>query len=213
MSGDSCTDLGCSKMHKFHPGASKAFVKVPKAFSIQYGTGSCAGFLAADTVSNSADGPRIRNQTFGLATTVADFFVNSSIDGIWGLGLKQLAVDGVTPPLDNMYAQGIVSKRLLGIKLSSDKSGSLIDFGFVDDSKYAGDLNWYPYKRFMFQYAYYLIGFKSIDVAGTARGMPKHEGGGGGLRFAVFRNFSRFRNFTHFLANFSQFFASVLDHP
>jgi hypothetical protein len=158
-------------MNKFNSAASSTFKGSSTPFSIQYGTGSCAGDLANDTLGIGASGsgqPQVQNQVFGLATTVAAFFVNTSIDGIFGLGLKGLAVDGAVPPLDNMYAQGVVSQRLFGLYLNSSPAGSSIDLGYIDNSKFTGTLEYFPYKKFLFRYNYYLISFGGMSVGGQA---------------------------------------------
>ena len=44
----------------------------------------------------------MQKQKFGLSTTIADVFGYQPVDGIMGLGWPDLAVDGVTPPVQNI---------------------------------------------------------------------------------------------------------------
>eukprot|EP00992_Anisonema_acinus_P009413 TRINITY_DN5628_c0_g1_i1.p1 TRINITY_DN5628_c0_g1~~TRINITY_DN5628_c0_g1_i1.p1 ORF type:complete len:377 (+),score=62.68 TRINITY_DN5628_c0_g1_i1:49-1179(+) len=168
VSGSQCTDVGCSKMHKFYASKSSTYVGTNTPFAIQYGTGSCSGKLANDTVSPSVGGPSILSQTFGVATTVAAFFKDAGVDGIWGLGLKALAIDHVAPPLDNMAYQSIISKRLFGVYLNSKPTGSEIHFGFADTSKCSGRMTYFKYQPYLFTTAYYLVHFSGMSVDGQS---------------------------------------------
>ncbi|KAK5964417.1 Peptidase A1 domain-containing protein [Trichostrongylus colubriformis] len=71
-------------------------------FEISYGTGSARGFLGNDTVKFGGADEKNRlivpGAMFGQAVEIAPFFANQPTEGILGLGFRDLAVDGVTPP-------------------------------------------------------------------------------------------------------------------
>ncbi|RCN33183.1 eukaryotic aspartyl protease [Ancylostoma caninum] len=79
--------------HKFDTTKSSTFQKETRTFSIQYGSGSCNGYLGKDTVSFA--GLTIKTQEFGVATHLAQVFGYQPVDGILGLGWPALAVDKV----------------------------------------------------------------------------------------------------------------------
>ncbi|ETN77167.1 eukaryotic aspartyl protease [Necator americanus] len=122
------------KKHKFDTNASSTFQKEERTFSITYGTGYCSGYLARDTVSFA--GLKIQNQEFGVATVVADFFAYQPLDGILGLGWPDLAVDEVTPPMQEVLPQ--LDKPIFTVwlerkvKVSKGESGGLITYGDFD---------------------------------------------------------------------------------
>eukprot|EP01013_Petalomonas_cantuscygni_P002081 TRINITY_DN12102_c0_g1_i1.p1 TRINITY_DN12102_c0_g1~~TRINITY_DN12102_c0_g1_i1.p1 ORF type:complete len:420 (+),score=123.40 TRINITY_DN12102_c0_g1_i1:109-1260(+) len=167
VSASTCTDPGCANMHKFDGSKSSTYRATQTAFSIQYGTGSCSGNLAFDRVTVATADQAIKNQQFGLATTVAPFFEQAPlVDGIFGLGMDSLAVDKVPTPLTNMQLQGIIPSRIIGISLASKNStNSRLDLGFVDSKAYKGDLTYVPIiKTLGMSYLYYTINFAGMRV-------------------------------------------------
>ncbi|KAK5972991.1 Eukaryotic aspartyl protease, partial [Trichostrongylus colubriformis] len=88
--------------HKFDTTKSSTFTKETRTFSIQYGSGSCNGYLGIDVVSFA--GLSIPKQEFGVATHLADVFGYQPVDGILGLGWPALAVDKVVPPMQNLLS-------------------------------------------------------------------------------------------------------------
>jgi len=75
-------------------------------------------------------------QTFGLASSIADVFGYQPIDGILGLGWPALAVDKVTPPMQNFLPK--LDKPLFTVwmdrkvKPSQGGNGGLITYGAID---------------------------------------------------------------------------------
>jgi cathepsin D len=63
--------------------------------------------LSNDTVQ--VGGAAIKQQEFGEAIYMADFFANQPLDGILGLAYPAIASDGVVPVLDRMNSQGLLA--------------------------------------------------------------------------------------------------------
>eukprot|EP01002_Notosolenus_urceolatus_P001551 NODE_1403_length_1429_cov_185.150725_g1168_i0.p1 GENE.NODE_1403_length_1429_cov_185.150725_g1168_i0~~NODE_1403_length_1429_cov_185.150725_g1168_i0.p1 ORF type:complete len:379 (+),score=163.45 NODE_1403_length_1429_cov_185.150725_g1168_i0:111-1247(+) len=172
VSDSSCSDQGCSNMHKFYSKRSATFQSTTTPFNLQYGTGSCSGDFAYDNLGMTAkSGPFVKKQEFGLATTVAAFFSSTfDVDGIFGLGLTSMAVGTVPTPVDNLVSQGIMSKKLFAVALASDNStASTIDFGFTDPKKHSGALKYVPISKTLgLEYLYYMIDFSGMKIGSDA---------------------------------------------
>ena len=71
---------------------------------MQYGTGSCTGFISKDDVV--VGGATITDFKFGEVTKeAADVFGVAPFDGILGMGPAAAAVDKVPMPMDQLVAQ------------------------------------------------------------------------------------------------------------
>lgn len=95
-------DSGYTK-NQFDTTKSSTWKKDGQRFSIQYGSGSCSGYLGDDVLTFG--GLTIQDQKFGVATTIAQVFGYQPVDGILGLGWPSLAVDKVVPPMQNLLPQ------------------------------------------------------------------------------------------------------------
>jgi hypothetical protein len=60
------TDYACDLHNKYDHTASSTYVANNTAFSIQYGSGACSGFISQDVVT--LGGLNVQNQQFGEAT-------------------------------------------------------------------------------------------------------------------------------------------------
>ncbi|KHJ86577.1 eukaryotic aspartyl protease, partial [Oesophagostomum dentatum] len=130
--------------NKFKTDASKTFKKGSRTFSLTYGSGSCNGYLATDTVSFA--GITVPKQEFGVATKIAEVFGYQPVDGILGLGWPELATEKVVPPMQNILSQ--LDKPIFTVwldrkvKPSKGGSGGLITYGDMDTENCAPDVNY-----------------------------------------------------------------------
>lgn len=136
------TDLACLTHSRYDSSLSKTYTPNGKNFTIFYLSGNITGYLSNDVVSVA--GINITNQTFAEAVTQPGaVFVDSLYDGIFGLGFKTLAVDGVVPPFYNMISQNLIDEPVFSIyfnKNQSENQGGEIMFGGTDASKYNGTI-------------------------------------------------------------------------
>eukprot|EP01116_Phalansterium_solitarium_P004456 TRINITY_DN1547_c0_g1_i1.p1 TRINITY_DN1547_c0_g1~~TRINITY_DN1547_c0_g1_i1.p1 ORF type:complete len:403 (-),score=129.54 TRINITY_DN1547_c0_g1_i1:122-1306(-) len=156
-------DAGCVGKLEYNHSASTTYHPDPcQILFIPYGTGFLLGFLSNDTVQ--VGGINVKQQEFGEAVYMADFFSGFPMDGILGLAFKDIASDAVTPVFDNMMAQKLLPQNVFSVYLSStegDLTSSII-FGGVDSRYYTGN---FSYSKVLLP-SYWLIGLQSVTIAG-----------------------------------------------
>ncbi|EDW87998.1 lysosomal aspartic protease [Drosophila yakuba] len=140
------SNIACKKHNKYNSAASSTYVANGEEFAIEYGTGSLSGILSTDTVTIA--GISIQDQTFGEALNEpGTTFVDAPFAGILGLAFSAIAVDGVTPPFDNMVSQGLLDEPVISFYLKRQgtavRGGELI-LGGIDSSLYKGSLTYVP---------------------------------------------------------------------
>lgn len=148
--------------------SSSTFARNGKNFSLQYGTGSCNGFLSTDTVS--IGGAEITGFDFGeVAHEAADVFGSSPFDGILGMGPAKAAADGVAMPMDQLVKQGKIQHNVFAFYLSTgEKASSTLTLGGTDSSFYTGDFSYIPVAKAAKILPYWLISAKGVAVAGES---------------------------------------------
>ena len=140
-------DSGYTKQ-KFDTTKSTTFVKETRKFSIQYGSGSCNGYLGKDVLNFG--GLTVQSQEFGVSTHLADVFGYQPVDGILGLGWPALAVDQVVPPMQNLIAQKQLDAPLFtvwldrNLQIAQGTPGGLITYGAIDTVNCAKQVTYVP---------------------------------------------------------------------
>jgi len=131
---------------QFNRGASSSYVEDGRAFSIQYGSGSCSGRLGVDNLGFAS--MSISGQMFGYSLTIANVFGYQPHDGIMGLGWPALAVDQVVPPIQNLLPQ--LDQPLFVAWLDQkglvfgDGQGGLMTYGALDNVHCAAQVDYVP---------------------------------------------------------------------
>jgi len=130
---------------------------------IPYGTGFMLGYLSNDTVGVGSI--NVKNQEFGEAVWMAEFFLDVPIDGILGLGFPEISSDGVTPVFDNMISQKLLAKNQFSVYLSNIQGddSSVILFGGIDPQYYTGI---FYYAKVLLP-SYWLVGLGAVYVNGN----------------------------------------------
>ncbi|XP_068150777.1 lysosomal aspartic protease-like [Drosophila tropicalis] len=149
-----CTDSVCLKHNRYNSSKSTTYVANGTSFQIQYATeGSnqviLSGFLSTDTLG--IGGLKVKSQTFSEITTLpTSVFNKSNFDGILGLGFPNIAIDGVTPPIQNLIAQKLIDEPIFALILnrngsaSSASNGGQLILGGTDPTLYSGCLTYVP---------------------------------------------------------------------
>lgn len=147
---------------------STSFSKGGQPFALQYGTGSCKGFLSGDTVS--VGGAEITKFSFGEVThEAADVFGQAPFDGILGMGPAKAAIDKVPMPMDQLVKQGKIQHNIFAFYLSSGgKTGSTLTLGGTDSSFHSGDFSYFPVSKAAALLPYWLISAKTMSVKGES---------------------------------------------
>lgn len=158
----------CDKKSKFDSSKSSTYKKDGQEFSIQYGTGSCEGFIGKDSVTLA--GITVKDQSFGQATVLADFFADQPLDGILGMGWPGLAVDGLEPVFQKMVDQSLVKESKfafwLGHEHTEGEMAGEITVGGIDTSRYTGDITYIPVTRKL----YWQFNIDKVSVDGKKYG-------------------------------------------
>jgi len=141
-----------------------------QSFSLQYGSGSCTGFISQDDVT--VGGQTITAFKFGEVTTeAADVFGQAPFDGILGMGPAKAAVDTVPMPMDQLVAQGKIQHNVFAFYLASGgKTGSTLTLGGADSRFYTGDFTYTKLSKAASVLPYWMISASDIKVGGNSSG-------------------------------------------
>ncbi|RKF81672.1 Aspartic-type endopeptidase ctsD [Golovinomyces cichoracearum] len=139
--GEDCTNPICKSRNTFGAQNSSTFEASDVKFSINYGSGSCSGTMAQDTISFAGLSFKM---PLGIASEVSREFGSFEMYGILGL-----AMTGSNPSnfLNSVIASKTLKSNLFGISLSRDKDGNntgVINFGTPDTSRLSGEIKYYP---------------------------------------------------------------------
>ncbi|XP_039499683.1 lysosomal aspartic protease [Drosophila santomea] len=150
-----CPDsvAACANRIKYNASASTTYKAINAPFNIDYGSNSedgpiaLSGFQSQDTVNFA--GYSIKNQVFAEITDAPETaFLKSQLDGIIGLGFSSIAIGGITPPFDNLVAQGLVNRAVFSIYLNRNGTdaihGGELILGGTDSGLYSGCLTYVP---------------------------------------------------------------------
>lgn len=138
-----CTNCATGK-NQYDPTASSSFHANGTAFSIRYGTGSMKGFVVHDNVSL---GPLMTDVDFACATNEPGrTFQAAKFDGLMGLAFPTISVDGITPVMHKMFADGKLDQPVFAFYLNDDdnKKGELSLGGIDTDRMKDGKISWVP---------------------------------------------------------------------
>jgi len=154
----------CSGKHLFDTTKSSTYTKNGQSFQIQYGTGSCSGYLATDKVCM---GDLCVNNGFGVATTLAPFFAGQELDGILGLAFQSLAEKDVKPPVQTMIDNKMLANPWFSVWMTATHTegtaGGEITFGDYDTQHCAANVDWVP----LSSATYYQFNLDGVRIGGT----------------------------------------------
>ncbi|EJU06274.1 family A1 protease [Dacryopinax primogenitus] len=146
--GSSNTWVGASTQYK----ATRTSTDTRDKVAVSYGSGSMSGTEYTDTVTLGT-GLTITKQSIGVASKTSGF---EGVDGIVGIGptdLTEDTVSGVTevPTVtDNLYTQGTISEKVVGIYFQPPQGTSEaqingeLTFGGVDTTKTTSAITYTP---------------------------------------------------------------------
>merc|ERR1719261_1160250 len=162
-----CTN--CKKNGSLYDSSkSSSFKKNGQPFALQYGTGSCKGFLSTDDIT--LGGATVTSFDFGEVTTeAADVFGQAPFDGILGMGVPAAAVDKVAMPMAKLVEQKKIEHNIFSFYLASNQTtGSTLVLGGTDPQYYTGDFSYVPTAKAASLLPYWLISASDIKVGGAS---------------------------------------------
>ncbi|CBY30450.1 unnamed protein product [Oikopleura dioica] len=158
------TNVACFLHRKYDSQSSTSWKADGQEFAIQYGSGSLSGFCSTDAVEVA--GVWVQDQKFAEAVEEPGItFVAAKFDGIMGLGYPSIAVNKITPPVNNMIEQGLLSDGMFSFFLNrtaNAEDGGELTIGGVDNSRFTGDFSWNEVTR----QAYWQIKMDNFEVQG-----------------------------------------------
>jgi cathepsin D len=158
----------CSNCRKtadlYDSSKSTKYAKDGRDFALQYGTGSCKGFISKDDVT--IGGQTIDSFAFGEVTEeAADVFGDAPFDGILGMGPPAAAIDKVPMPMGELVRQGKLQHNVFSFFLDSNgKTGSTLVLGGSDSSFYTGDFTYVPVAKAAKLLPYWLVSASDLKV-------------------------------------------------
>jgi len=151
-----------SSAAKYDPSESSSYKQNGTAFKIQYGTGAMNGVVVHDVVEIGSLSAEV---DFAVATNEpGETFKMSKFDGILGLGWPSIAVDGITPVMQAMQAQGQLDAFEFGFylqKQANKDTGKLTIGGY--DQNMAPNMQFVPLKK----ENYWLVNMDNLSFGGT----------------------------------------------
>lgn len=140
-------NLACLLHRKYASFRSSTYIQDGHPFQIKYGSGSMTGFTSIDALSIGA--LRLPNATFVEAVTEPGIaFAVTMFDGILGLAFPAIAVDGLLPTFQALYASGQLASPQFSFYLSKNsQQGGVLLLGGYDPSYFSGDLHFVPVVR------------------------------------------------------------------
>jgi len=155
----------CDGKSKFDGTKSSTYKKDGRPFHIQYGTGSCTGYVAADNVC--LDENLCVQNGFGVATKLAPFFADQPLDGIFGMGFESLSAEKVTPPIQTMIDQKLLANPWFTVWMTmtyaENVTGGEITLGDYDLAHCSDQVDWVPLTKA----SWYEINLNSIKVGNS----------------------------------------------
>jgi len=127
------------------------------------------GIVSQDVVSVA--GLQI-TQSFGEANTEADFFNQTSFDGILGMGYGSISSEGVTTPFNNMVQQlNIDPVFSFHLGFAANGGGGELTLGGYDSSQFTGNIQYSPVTT----QTYWNIGLQSVSIYGQDSGVQAQD--------------------------------------
>jgi len=137
---------GLLSSHKYYDYTkSSSYVANGTTFNIEYGSGPVAGHYSADTFAIGSY--HVGYYTFAEVDDTSGLGAAFSIghfDGICGMGLDDISVDGVKTPLRALADEGALDANVFAFYLGSGGAAGELVLGGVDPAHYVGDFTYLP---------------------------------------------------------------------
>lgn len=161
---------GLLSSHNYYNHAkSSTYVANGTKFEIMYGSGPVSGFYSADTVKIGEDA--LLDYTFAEVNNTKGLgpaYAVGKFDGICGMGLSGISVDGVPTPLQALKASGALTEDVFAFYLGHQSAGELV-IGGVDPSHYTGEFSYLPVQNMVpGRMGYWEVKMDSFQINGES---------------------------------------------
>merc|ERR1712046_417733 len=137
---------GILSSHQYYDHSkSSTYVANGTVFNIEYGSGPVSGVYSEETIS--IGGIEIPGYTFAEVDNVKGLGPAYSVghfDGICGMGLDDISVDGVETPLRALVNSGKLDEPVFAFYLGSGGADGELTIGGVNSAHYTGDFHYVP---------------------------------------------------------------------
>jgi hypothetical protein len=157
-----------SKHQYYDHSKSSTYVANGTTFNIQYGSGPVSGFYSADTIAIGAN--QVEGYTFAEVDNTKGLgpaFTIGHFDGICGLGLDDISVDGVKTPVRALADNKLLDANVFAFYLGSGGAAGELVLGGVDSKHYTGDFSYLPVQEMVpGRMGYWEIKMDSFEING-----------------------------------------------
>lgn len=144
INSELCQDWVCRQQSRYDHSKSDDFSELGYFVEVVFGTGQVNGEINEDRVELA--GISIPHQRLGeIASMDGDVFNDAKFAGILGLAFPSMAAFGFQPVFDGFMESKVLPQNLFTFYYSLDpQEESQVTFGWIDESKYSGDITWVP---------------------------------------------------------------------
>jgi len=163
---------GLISSHSYYNHAKSSTYKANgTTFNIAYGSGPVSGFYSSDLVRVGSDA--LLDYTFAEVNNTKGLgpgYAIGKFDGICGLGLSGISVDGVPTPLQSLVSSGSLSENIFAFYLGTGGGGELV-IGGVDSAHYTGEFSYLPVQNMVpGRMGYWEVKMDAWTIGGIAIG-------------------------------------------
>jgi hypothetical protein len=160
---------GLLSSHKYYDHSkSSTYVANGTTFNIQYGSGPVSGIYSADNIAIGEN--KVEGYTFAEVDNTKGLgpaFAIGHFDGICGMGLDDISVDGVKTPLRALADGGALDANVFAFYLGSGGAAGELVLGGVDSSHYTGEFSYLPVQEMVpGRMGYWEIKMDSFEING-----------------------------------------------
>jgi len=157
-----------SKHQYYDHSKSSSYVANGTTFNIQYGSGPVSGVYSADTIAIGEN--KVEGYTFAEVDNTKGLgpaFSIGHFDGICGMGLDDISVDGVKTPLRALADNKALDANVFAFFLGSGGAAGELVLGGVDSAHYTGDFTYLPVQEMVpGKMGYWEIKMDSFEING-----------------------------------------------
>ena len=128
----------------FDSKSSTSYKQLHLGVEVTFGTGNIAGEINEDIFN--VGNIEIPKQCFGeILNENGDVFNSGNFAGILGLAYPSMSAYESTPVFDSIIKKKLLDKNIMTFYYSyNENEDGQITFGYIDTSKYIGNINYYP---------------------------------------------------------------------
>uniref|UniRef100_A0A7I4YHB3 Peptidase A1 domain-containing protein n=1 Tax=Haemonchus contortus TaxID=6289 RepID=A0A7I4YHB3_HAECO len=164
-------NTACQNHRQFYCQSSSTCYQTYQPLTVHYGTGSMQGYVNYDRVCFGTNQEFCTNnqQGFTCAMLESKEFVNAPYDGILGMAWQSIAENGISPPMNQIFAnQQVCPVALFSFWMNRDLNNNVVGGELtlcgIDPSHYQGPIYWEP----LVSTSYWEIRLRGITVNGQS---------------------------------------------